>query len=217
MLNAPRFFPACALFFRKGHPSTDHPEAVMLDQEQVTQLLHELSDGHAEAIERLIPLIYDALRGIAHNHLQRERPGHTLGTTALVHEAYLKLVGQTRVAWKGRAHFFAVASQAMRRILVDYARRRQAEKRGAGAAKVPFEDAVVMADTRADDLVALDAALETLETIDPRQARVVEYRFFGGLTIEETAAVLDVSPATVKREWTMAKAWLHATMSQSDP
>ena len=161
-------------------------------------------------------MIYDALRGIAHNHLAHERPDHTLSTTALVHEAYLKLVDQREASWQSRTHFFAVASQAMRRILVDYARRRKAAKRGGNAAKVPLEDALVMVDVRADELVALDDALHALARFDARQATIVEYRFFGGLTIEQTAAVLGISPATVKREWTVAKAWLSHTMSQPD-
>lgn len=181
----------------------------------ITSLLQELQEGNEAAVEQLMPLVYDALRGIAHNQLRRERKGHTLGTTALVHEAYLKLLGQPDIAWKGRTHFFAVAAQAMRRILVDYARRHSAQKRGGGAAKLPLDEAMAVAATHAADLVALDEALQHLETFDARQAQIVEYRFFGGLTIEETAALLGVSPSTVKREWKMAKAWLHHTMTSS--
>ncbi len=188
----------------------------MLEQDPpITQLLHAFSDGETEAVEQLVPLVYDGLRAIAHNYLAHERSSHTLGTTALVHEAYLKLVDQRAANWKSRAHFFAVASQAMRRILVDYARRRRAAKRGGDAVKVALDDALVMADTRADELLALDDALKELEMFDPRQARIVEYRFFGGLTVEQTAAVLDISAATVKRDWTVAKAWLHNAMSPS--
>jgi RNA polymerase sigma factor (TIGR02999 family) len=187
----------------------------MASPDEITQLLQAFGDGDSQAIDHLVPKVYDALRGIAHNHLAHERPGHTLSTTALVHEAYLKLIDQREATWKNRAHFFAVASQAMRRILVDYARRRKAAKRGGDAAKVPLDDALVMADEQAEELVALDDALRELTTFDPRQATIVEYRFFGGLTIEQTAAVLDISPATVKREWTVAKAWLSHAMSQS--
>ncbi len=186
-----------------------------MHEADVTQLLHQLNAGDAAAAESLVPRIYDALRAIAHNHLRNERTGHTLGTTALVHEAYLKLVDQKRATWQSRAHFFAVASQAMRRILVDYARHAQAAKRGGGAAHVTLEDAVGLRVTQEPDLLALDEALDLLASFDPRQARIVEYRFFSGLTIEETASVLEISPATVKRDWTLAKAWLYRTMSQT--
>jgi RNA polymerase sigma factor (TIGR02999 family) len=189
----------------------------MPSPDEITQLLHAFGDGDSEAVEHLVPMVYDALRGIAHNHLAHERPDHTFSTTALVHEAYIKLIDQREATWKSRAHFFAIASQAMRRILVDYARRRKAAKRGGDAPKVPLEEALVMAETRADELLALDEALSELAAFDPRQAAIVEYRFFGGLTIEQTGAVMDISPSTVKREWIVAKAWLSHAMDQPGP
>lgn len=187
----------------------------MSGQANITQLLGALSGGDTSVVAQLAPLVYDALRGIAHNQLRYERANHTLNTTALVHEAYLKLVEQPEAEWENRAHFYAVAAQAMRRILVDYARKHRAQKRGGGAEKLPLDEALVMAPERAEELLALDEALAQLETLDARHAQIVEYRFFGGLTIEETANVLNLSPATVKRDWTLAKAWLHKTMSQS--
>lgn len=175
----------------------------------VTQALIELSGGDAGAFERLLPLVYDQLRGLARRELRRERPDHTLTPTALVHEAFLKLVQLDRISWRGRAHFFAACAQEMRRILISYARRQKAGKRGGGAAAVPLENAVLAAQTRPAELVALDEALQRLALLDPRQARIVEYRFFAGMGVEEAAAALDISPATVKREWTAARAWLN--------
>ncbi len=155
-----------------------------------------------------MPVVYEELRRLAKQHLRRERPDHTLQATALVHEAYLRLVDQRAVTWQNRAHFFGVAAQLMRRILVDYARRRQAAKRGGAALKVSLNELVLAAEERSEEVVALDEALERLAAMDPRQGRVVELRIFSGLTVEETAEVLGISPATVKREWTMARAWL---------
>lgn len=175
----------------------------------VTRLLRDWSRGEPAALDQLMPLVYDELRRVAARFLRDERSGHTLQSTALVHEAYLKLVDQRQVRWEDRAHFFAVAAQVMRRILVDHARRHGAAKRGSGGTKLPL-DAVVLIDPEPDaNLVTLDAALERLAALDARQARIVELRFFGGLTIEETASVLHVSPATVKNDWSLARAWLY--------
>jgi RNA polymerase sigma factor (TIGR02999 family) len=176
--------------------------------EDVTQILQEVSGGNREAPARLMPLVYDELRRLADHYLRRERPDHTLQPTALVHEAYLKLIDQTRVDWQNRAHFFGVAAQLMRRILVDHARRHQAEKRGGFRQKLTLDEAVDYSQTRDVDLVKLDDALTALAKFDARQSRIVELRFFGGLTIEETAEALGISPATVKVDWSMAKAWL---------
>ena len=180
---------------------------------QATQLLIDLSSGDTAALEKLTPLIYDELHRLAHRFLRRERGGHTLQTTALVNEAYLRLVDQRNLRWQNRAHFFAIAAQLMRRILIDYARRRQYAKRGGGAPHVSLDEAAVLSEERATDLIALDEALEGLASIDPQQSRVVELRFFGGLTIEETAEVLKLSHDMVKREWSTAKAWLYREMS----
>jgi RNA polymerase sigma factor (TIGR02999 family) len=174
----------------------------------ITERLLELRAGDQGAMERLLPLVYDQLRGIAHNALRGERTGHTLATTDLVHEAYLRLVDQTRVQWADRKHFFAVASQAMRRILVDYARRHASAKRGGGKLITLDENQMTVED-RADTLMALDEALDRLERIEPRLARVVECRFFAGLTEEETAEALGVTDRTVRRDWVEAKRWLY--------
>lgn len=180
---------------------------------EVTQLLNAITDGDADALDRLFPLVYEQLRSQARRELRRERADHTMNATGLVHEAYLALVQLDRISWRGRAHFFGAAAQAMRRILIDYARRRNAEKRGAGAEHVPLEDVVLAAKERPADLIALDAALERLEQLNPRHARVVECRFFAGMEVEETAAALSISPATVKRDWTMARAWLNRELA----
>lgn len=180
---------------------------------EVTALLHDLRRGEPDVMERLLPLVYDELRRIAHRHLGRERDGHTVGTTALVHEAYLRLVDQRRTEWVDRAHFFGVAAQAMRRVLVDYARRHRAAKRGGALAHVTLDDAVASAEERADALIALDEALGRLTEIAPRLGRVVELRFFGGLTEEEAGAVLGVDARTVRRDWTKARAWLHEELT----
>jgi RNA polymerase sigma-70 factor, ECF subfamily len=176
---------------------------------RVTELLHRARAGDGDASAAVFPLVYDELRQLAHRQLSRESTGHTLSTTALVHEAYLKLVDQRHARVTDRSHFFAIAATAMRRILVDHARRHRAGKRGAGAKRVPLDSVDVLApDERADLLVALDTALLKLATLDLRQARVVECRFFGGLTEDETAEALDVSARTVKRDWAKARGWL---------
>ena len=179
----------------------------------VTMLLNAWSDGSQDALDELMPLVYQELRKLARSYLRAERPEHTLQPTALVNEAYLRLVDQRNVRWQNRRHFFGIAAQLMRRILVDHARKRQSEKRGGGEALVPFEEAKGVP-VKARDLVALDDALKDFATIDPRSAKIVELRQFGGLSIDETADVLEISPATVKRDWTVAKAWLRrATLS----
>jgi RNA polymerase sigma factor (TIGR02999 family) len=180
---------------------------------EVTQLLREWSGGRQEARDELLGLVYEPLRAIASRHLHRERDGHTLQPTALVNELYLKLVGQRSVAWNDRAHFYAVAAQVMRRILVDHARRKKSDKRGGDMIAVTIGAALDLAASEDFDVVALDVALENLEKIFPQQARIVELRFYAGLTIDETAAVLGVSPATISREWTMARAWLRRELS----
>jgi RNA polymerase sigma factor (TIGR02999 family) len=185
----------------------------------ITALLIAWRAGDEDALDQLFPRVYDELRQIAHRHLGREREGHTLSTTALVHEAYLKLVDQTRAHWTDRAHFFAIAARVMRRILVDYARRHQAKKRGGLAAPLPLDDealgnATLVADERAEMLVALDDALKRLAEIDERLSRVVECRFFGGLTEEETAQALSITSRTVRRDWVKAKGWLHQALRE---
>jgi RNA polymerase sigma-70 factor (ECF subfamily) len=181
---------------------------------EVTQLLAEWSRGDRSALDRLMPLVYDELRRLARHYLSRERPGHTLQTTALVNEAYLRLVDQ-KATWQSRSHFFGIAAELMRRILVDHARSHQYSKRGGGAQKISLNEAVLMARERSSDLVALDEALTNLAAFDPRKARVVELRFFGGLNVEETAEMLEVSTNTVKRDWTTARAWLYNAISKS--
>lgn len=183
----------------------------------VTRLLHEWRSGKQEALDRLIPLVYAELRAQAARHLSRERPDRLLQTTALVHEAYVKLVDQRSVAWQNRAHFFAIAAQLMRRIIVDDARHRLRDKRGGGLVPEAIDDLPIAAQApglEAADAVALDRALQDLEKLDPEQARIVELRFFGGLTVEETAAVVGVSPATIKREWAIAKGWLFRALTE---
>jgi len=179
----------------------------------VTQLLVHWGKGDKQALDRLMPLVYDELHRMASRYLRRERPGHTLQTTALINEAYLRIVDQNRVNWQNRAHFFGVAAQMMRRILVDHARSHLYAKRGGGAQKLTLDEAIATPQERDLDLVALDDALTALAEIDPQQSRIIELRFFGGLTIEETAEVLSISPATVKRDWNMAKAWLYGEIS----
>src|SRR5260370_39009786 len=168
---------------------------------EITQLLKNWSDGDADAPARLIPLVYDELRRLASQYMNQERGDHTLQPTALVHEAYLRLVDQTRVTWKNRAHFFGIAAQAMRRILIDHARAHAREKRGGSARRLSLDEAAIMPEERAADLVALDEALQSLAKFDERKARVVELRFFGGLSVDETAEVLDLHRATVMRDW----------------
>lgn len=180
----------------------------------VTALLARLRDGDAAALDRLVPLVHAELRRLARAQLRRERPGHTLQATALAHEAYLRLVGLDAIDWRDRAHFFGVAAGVMRRILIDHARRRRAARRGGGAPPVPLEDVDPAAPERPEELIALDEALERLRALDPRQERIVELRFFGGLEVAETAAVLGVSERTVKRDWAVARAWLRAELGR---
>ena len=175
---------------------------------EITRLLVAWSDGDATALDRLVPYVYEELHRLARRYMNGERPDHTLQTTALVNEAYLRLVRWKDVQWQNRAHFFAVAAQMMRRILVDFARDRQYLKRGGGAARVPLSEAVASIDERSTDLVALDHALTALAKTDPRKAQIVEMRFFGGLSVAEAAEVLHVSEETVMRDWRLAKAWL---------
>jgi len=183
----------------------------------VTRMLQEWRQGNRESLDALIPLVYDELRRIASRYLSHERPDHTLQPTALAHEAYLRLVGQKDVRWQNRAHFCGIASQLMRRILVDHARTHRAEKRGHGVPPLVIDEALAIASEPTADVIALDDALSRLACVDPPQSRLVELRFFGGLSIEEAAEVLGVSPATVKREWSMAKAWLHRELERSEP
>jgi RNA polymerase sigma factor (TIGR02999 family) len=180
-----------------------------LSQRQVTQLLLDWSDGDQDALNKLIPLVYQELKRMARYYMRRERADHTLQTSALVNEAYIRLVDYKKMRWQDRAHFFAVAAQAMRRILVEHARGRTRAKRGGEVRKVSLDEAATLADGKAADMVALDDALNGLAEFDPRKSQIVELRYFGGLNIEETAEVIGVSPATVKREWNTAKIWLH--------
>lgn len=189
----------------------------MSEATDLTVLLHDLSGGREGALDEILPLVYEELRRIAHRHLAKERGGHTLSTTALVHEAYVKLVDVKRVDWRDRTHFLAMASRSMRRILVDYARAHRSEKRGGTAERVPLSHAVEVAEERAADVLALDEALRRLEELDERQARGVEYRFFGGMTLEEVGEALGVSHGTAKRDWTLARAWLNRELRDSDP
>jgi len=181
-------------------------------REDVTQLLRAWSDGDQEALEKLMPLVYDELRRLARHYMRRERPGHILQTSALVNEAYLRLIDASQVNWQNRAHFFAISAGLMRRILVDFARTYQSQKRGAGVRPVSLDEGLDVSEERLD-LAALDDALKALATLDPRKSRVVELRFFGGLSVEEAAEVLKVSPETVKRDWKLAKVWLLREMS----
>jgi RNA polymerase sigma-70 factor (ECF subfamily) len=182
----------------------------------ITELLIAWSDGRREALDDLMPIVYADLRRVAAGYMRREAAGHALQPTALVHEAYVRLVDQKQVKWRNRAHFFGVAAVLMRRILVDHARRRRAEKRGGDWERVTLAGDEVAADTHKEiDVLALDEALKRLAEFDPQQARIVELRYFGGLTIEETAEIVGISAATVVREWTIAKAWLRADLSRS--
>lgn len=196
-------------FVQKATPMQPAPE-------DVTVLLAQLVEGKDEAASKLIPMVYDELRRLAGGYMRRERGDHTLQATALVHEAYLKLVQQRSVDWQSRAHFFGIAAQVMRRILIDHARGHLRDKRGAGQQVVPLEEAVVFSPEQSAEMIKVDESLQRLSKLDPRQAKVVELRFFGGLTVEETADVLKISPKTVKREWSVAKAWLHGDMRQQN-
>lgn len=187
-----------------------------LSSERINKLLLNWGQGDQAAREALIPLVYDELRRLARRYLRRERPDHTLQSAALVNEAYLRLISQDQPNWQNRAHFFGVAAQIMRHILVDHARNRAAAKRGAGAPRLSLDAEVALPQGREMDLVVLDDALNHLADLDPKQSRLVELRFFGGLSIEETSVVLGVSPATVKREWATARAWLQREMKRKD-
>ena len=185
-------------------------------QHEVTELLRQWRNGDKEALQKLTPLVYDELHRLAHQYIRRERPGHTLQTTALVNEAYLRLVEQKDVEWQSRAHFFAVSAQVMRHILVDYARQHSSAKRGGNAERVTLDDKATVSRERASELVALDEAMQALEEIHPRRSQVVELRYFGGLNNKEASEVLKVSEATIERDWRFAKAWLYRELSSND-
>jgi RNA polymerase sigma-70 factor (ECF subfamily) len=185
---------------------------------EITKLLEEWRQGNQAALDALLPLVYDELRRLASSHMRHENPGHVLQTTALVHEAYLRLIEQRDVQWQTRAHFFGVAAQVMRHILVDHARSLRRAKRGHGGQSLALEDCAVLSDERADEVLAVNAALENLMALDPRKSRVFEMRYFGGMSVDEAAEALKISPATVARDWRMAKAWLRreiAPMAQA--
>lgn len=181
---------------------------------RITHLLKEWSDGDQQALEDLAPLVYDELRQQAARYLRKERPNHSLQATALIHEAFLRLIDVKEVEWQNRAHFFAIAANLMRRILVDHARKRDAEKRGGSQIWLTLDESLAVAQETDVDLLAIDEALDRLAAIDPQQARIVELRFFSGLTVEETATALDISPKTVKRDWSVARAWLRREIGE---
>jgi len=181
---------------------------------EITKLLHHWQGGDRAALDALVPIVYEELRHLARCALRKERPDHTLQSTALVHEAYFRLVGQNLPQWESRSHFFAIAAQLMRQILVDYARRRRASKRGSGACMLVLDDAVTLPQGKNIDVVAVDDALNALAEVDPRQSRVVELRFFAGLSLEEISEVMGIATATVQRDWTAARAWLHREISR---
>lgn len=189
------------------------------DAAQITRLLREWQDGSQDALDRLVPLVYDELHALASRHLAHEWRYDRMQTTVVVNEAYMRLFGQRDIDWQNRGHFFAIAAQLMRRILVDHARRQLRQKRGSGDVPMELDDALAAPNAPVDavDLLDLDRALEKLQQLDPDQARLVELRFFGGLTVEETAAALAISPATVKREWALAKGWLYRELSGGAP
>jgi RNA polymerase sigma-70 factor, ECF subfamily len=182
----------------------------------VTQLLVNWNNGDPSALDQLLPLVNDELRRLARNYLRRESPGHTLQPTALVNEAYLRLIDQRQVQWQNRAHFFGIAAQLMRRILVDHARRHAYAKRGGGALQVSFDEGMAVTEAKAAELLAVNEALEKLTALDARKGRIVELRFFGGLNLDETAEVLGISSPTVQREWRAAKAWLHRILTEGN-
>jgi RNA polymerase sigma factor (TIGR02999 family) len=186
----------------------------MTQTHELTQLLVDWSNGDRAALDKLMPLIDAELRRLAHRYMTRERAGHTLQTTALVNEAFLRLVNRKNLQWQNRAHFFGIAAQLMRTILVDHARSHASAKRGGGARKLELDEAMVVSQQKASEVIALDDALNQLALLDPQQSRIVELRFFGGLTVEEAAEVLQVSPATIKREWSTAKAWLYHELAK---
>ncbi|HYV10359.1 MAG TPA: sigma-70 family RNA polymerase sigma factor [Pyrinomonadaceae bacterium] len=185
-----------------------------LSPQEVTQLLADWGKGDRSALDKLLPLVHSELRRIAQRQMSQERPGHTLQATALVNEAYLKLAGQQGFDWQNRAHFFAVCAQVMRHILIDHARAHARDKRGGGAVKVSLNDALVVAEDQASHFIALDEALRVLERLDPQKGKIVELRYFGGLSVDEAAEVMNVSPRTVRREWQRAKAWLYRMMTE---
>jgi RNA polymerase sigma-70 factor, ECF subfamily len=191
-------------------PNQAQPEKAAVGE--ITMLLRAWSEGDQSALERLAPIVYDELHRLAGRYMKRERPGHSLQTTALVDEAYMRLVDYKRMEWQNRAHFFAVSAQVIRRILVEHARRHNL-KRGGGIQHVSLEETAVVGDSRSADLVALDDAMKRLARLDPRKEQVIEMRFFGGLSVEETAEVLKVSPVTVMRDWSTAKAWLYRELT----
>ena len=184
--------------------------------QEITQLLLNWSKGDKAALDQLVPLVYPELRRLAQRYMRRENSAHTLQTSALINEAYLRIVDQQEVEWQDRAHFFAVAAQVMRHILIDHARRHRYAKRGAGARHVPLDETAIISQERATEFLALDDALTRLATVDARKSQIVELRFFGGLTVEEIAEVMKLSPITIKREWRSAKAWLHSEIAGSD-
>ena len=186
-------------------------------QQEVTQLLKDWSGGDEGALGKLIPLVQPELHRLAHHYMSRERAGHTLQTTALLNEAYLQLVDDPKRNWQNRTHFMAAAAQLMRRVIVDYAREHRSLKRGGGALKVSLDEAALVTEKQSEELLALDEALERLGVQDPRKSQIVELRYFGGLTVEETAEFLKLSHRTVKREWRMAKAWLYRALSGEEP
>lgn len=210
-----RIFVNHSLLLSRGTKTHTNLEMKELEQTQITQLLLDWSEGDRDALERMTPLVYGELHRLAHHYMNRERAGHTLQTSALVNEAFLRLVDQRNVKWNNRAHFFAISAQMMRRILVDHARSHLYAKRGAGAVHVSLDHAGLVSNDPSAEVTALDEALTKLEKIDPQQARVVELRFFGGLTIKETAEAMAISVDMVKREWSMAKAWLYREMSSN--
>jgi RNA polymerase sigma factor (TIGR02999 family) len=189
---------------------------VVPSKADVSELLSALASGSPTAAEKLMPLVYSELKRVARAYMRRERPGHTLQTTALVHEAYLRLIRQENVRWHGRSHFFGIAAQLMRRILIDHARGHLREKRGGAVVALHLDEALVFSPEHSQELVRLDEALDRLAKLDPRQSRIVELRFFGGLSVEETAEYLGISPKTVKRDWAVAKAWLHAEVRSAN-
>ena len=186
-------------------------------RQEVTQLLGDWSRGDERALERLIPLVQPELHRLAHHYMSRERAGHTLQTTALINEAYLRLADSTQPTWQNRNHFVAAAAQLMRRIMVDHARQHLSQKRGGGAFRVTLDETALVTSTRSEELLALDEALENLAAFDARKSQIVELRYFGGLTMEETADFLKLSLRTVEREWNLAKAWLHRALSEKQP
>jgi RNA polymerase sigma factor (TIGR02999 family) len=187
-------------------------DARSVSQQRVTELLVEWSQGDDAALVKLTPLVYEELRRVAHHYLSGQRSGHTLQTTALVNEAYLRLADQTNPHWQNRAHFFAVAARAMRQILVSYARSNRAQKRGGGAARIELDEAAILSPEQSQEIIDLHEALERLETLDPRKAQVVELKFFGGLSYDEIAEVLKIARVTVRRDWEFAKLWLYTEL-----